>query len=212
MKAGLRIAAVALLAVSCKSADEAPADAGPPPPDPRIDPRTGLALDLGPKWVRGPTEPGSGILLDARWEPAAGPKRWVAPRMVVTKVPLEPSAEPTDTLLRQTLASTKAGLPSTQAKILRTSTSRWFVGAVEIASFALRYQVIDPKGGVGQDVIHTSAVAVPTEGVGYVITGTHVVERDDSLGREVDRVLRSVHFGVAEPPASPEGSGEAEEP
>lgn len=195
-------------AVACKSEPPPDPDAGPQPPDPRIDPSTGLELEVGADWRRGPTEAGSGVLLDARYEPAGGPKRWVAPRIVVTKVPLESTADSTvktDDLLRSTIASTKAGLPPTRAKIQRTSTSRWFVGPVEVAAFELRYTVLDPKGGPGQDVIHTSAVAVPASApFGYVVTGTFVEEADDSLGREVDRVLRSLHFSADAPPAPQE--------
>ena len=180
-------------------------DAAPAPPSSLLDPELGLNVDIPSNWDRLPVDvedEASAAVLSARRRPPATREYRVAPRIDVSRARLE-EAIPVEDLLRQTLDRTKAALPAAQARIRRTTTSRWRVGATDVAAFELTYSVLDPKGGEGWDVIQRTAVCVTKDAgerpFAVDVTATFVDEDNEKLGREVETMLRSLHFTGSTP-------------
>lgn len=199
-----RVAAFALaagLAVlgACKQ-DEAVPDGGVAGPAAIVEPNLGLSLSLPPSWtVRTGPDAGlaSGWIADARRPGSTERPVLVTPRFVVLVEPL-PAWLELDTLLEQNLTGIRAIETGGRAKIQRTSKGRRTVGGVELGELRVDYRVGDPSSGSAQDVVQRVWLVqrFGEDKQAYVLsmTATHLASEEESLGRELEHVLRSVSF------------------
>jgi hypothetical protein len=179
------------------------AGAAPQPGAPiEVAPELGLRIRLPAGWrsiSQDARDLEAGIRLRAEREPPKTPGRVPAPiRLVVSTRPLDAPIE-LEALMRGQLEATRDALSPADSRVQRSTTARWAAGAVPVAAFRLDYEALDPKGGPGVAVVQRSAFAVraataagPPHAIHLSIT--HLGVDDESLGTEVDGVLRSMDF------------------
>ena len=186
-----------LAAIGACKKDEAVPDAGVESAASIVEPNLGFSVSLPRSWtVRSGPDAGlaSGWIADARRPGSTERPVLVTPRFAVMVEPL-PAWLELDTLLEQNLTAIRA-IEESGAKIQRTSKGRRTVGGVELGELRVDYRV--GASGSSQDVVQRVWLVqrFGRDGQAYVLsmTTTHLASDEESLGRELESVLRSVSF------------------
>lgn len=166
-----------------------------------VAPELGLRIRLPAGWRSVSPDPRdleAGVRLRAEREPPRSPGRVPAPiRLVLSTRALDAPIE-LEALMRSQLDATRDALSPADSRVQRSTTARWTAGAVPVAAFRLDYDALDPQGGPGVAVVQRSAFAVRSVAAGpphaVHLSITHLGVDDESLGTEVDGVLRSMDF------------------
>lgn len=147
-----------------------------------------------------------GTLADLRRVAAAGQSTLATPRLVVVARAVE---RPVD--LERALDRESDGLRALQAAgtltVQRTTRSRRLLGGVDMGELRVDYTVTDPRGGPGVAVVHRAWLAGLTDAAGVrwelALVITFLVSDEDAIAREVEDVLKSIHFAVADGETEP---------
>ena len=150
--------------------------------------------------------PREGTLADLRRTSAVGQPTLATPRLVVVARAVD---RPVD--LERALDRETDGLRALQAAgtltVQRTSRSRRLLGGVDMGELRVDYTVTDPRGGPGVGVVHRAWLAGLTDAAGgrweLALVITFLTSDEDTIAREVEDVLKSTHFAVADGETEP---------
>ncbi|MCC7385497.1 MAG: hypothetical protein IT384_26845 [Deltaproteobacteria bacterium] len=207
--------ACALLGFACKKAAP-PSDAGVAEPGvearpaPVTDPLIGVELSLPSGWTQvAGADAGlpEGWIVDARRRADPAHPSRVAPRLVLSRAPLERWLE-LETLLDRALADIRQIEQGGRAKIDRTSKGRIIIDGVELGELRVDYRVLGGSGGgsggggeersVTQRTLVTQRFAPQDRTFVFDVHLTYLSSDEEQLGRELDGVLRSIRFRTTE--------------
>jgi hypothetical protein len=149
--------------------------------------------------------PREGTIADLR-RTTAGQATLATPRLVVVARAVD---RPVD--LERALDRETDGLRALQAagtlSVQRTSRSRRLLGGVDMGELRVDYTVTDPRGGPGVGVVHRAWLAGLTDAAGsrweLALVITFLTSDEDLIAREVEDVLKSTHFAVADGETEP---------
>lgn len=150
--------------------------------------------------------PREGTLADLRRPVEAGQATLATPRLVVVARAVE---RPVD--LERALDRESDGVRALQSAgtlaVQRTTRTRRLLGGLEMGELRIDYTVTDPRGGPGVAVVHRAWLAGPTDATGtrweLALVITFLASDEDVIAREVEDVLNTIHFTVADGETEP---------